>query len=115
VEGNIDISNQLDELKNAIGNINEENKGKYTVNRYKKNKALKLSTKQKVILEKLAKGRCVVLHLKQRANIILQLAKTTNISSVSDTVHASRPTVTLWKSRWLDNLTELKRIEITES
>jgi hypothetical protein len=75
---------------------------------------LRLTAKQKEKLENLARGRCVALHLKQRAKIMLELAKTGKISSVADTFHISRPTVTLWKDRWLEKQAELKRIEKTE-
>jgi transposase len=83
-------------------------------NRKNASKTLKISVKQKEKLEKLAKGRCVSLHLKQRAKIILELTRTANMSSVADTVNVSRSTVAIWKERWLEMQAELKRIEKSE-
>ena len=114
-EENINITEQLEELKKTLENVSEENKDKVIVDRRYINKTLKLSVKQKQKLEKLERGRCVALHLKQRAKIILELEETTNISSVAATVHVSRRTVALWRNRWLENQTELKRIEKNEA
>ncbi len=111
---NINIANQLEELKIALENVSQEDAKKNTKGWNKKRNTLKVSLKQKEKLEKLANGRCVALHLKQRAEIILELTKTANTSYVSDTVSVSRPTVTLWRDRWLENQAELKQIEKTE-
>jgi hypothetical protein len=110
---NINVTEQLEELKIALENVvQEDTKKAKTWN--KKSETLKVSLKQKEKLEKLANGRCVALHLKQRAKIILELTQTANVSYVSDILGASRPTVTLWRNRWLENEAELKRIERTE-
>lgn len=113
-EEDITICNKSEEIIKIIQNKLEEDKKRSINERQQKYKTLKLSVKQKERLEKLANGRCTALHLKQRANIILQLEKTSNLSSVSNIVNVSRQTVSLWKNRWEENQAELKRIEKSE-
>lgn len=111
---NINVIEQLEDLKIALENVIQEGTKEEAKTWNKKSETLKVTLKQKEKLEKLASGRCVAIHLKQRAKIILELTQTANVSYVSDIVCASRPTVTLWRNRWLENEAELKRIEKTE-
>lgn len=109
-----DITEQLEQLRISIENIQQEDNKKISRIRNNKNEILKVSLEQKVKLEKLAKGRCVALHLKQRAGIVLELIKTGNVSHIAKTIGVNRGTVTLWKDRWKENQTELKRVERNE-
>jgi len=111
---NRNVAEQLEELIRAIENISEESDKKDVKGWNKKCETLKISLKIKEKLKKLANGRCVALHLKQRAKIVLALSEMGNDCHVSEVVSVSRPTVMLWKGRWLENQAELKRIEKTE-
>jgi transposase len=104
---------QINILEKSIGNKNEITE-EDNIDNADTDCKITLTEEQTKKLEKLAKGRCTAQHLKQRASIILELVKTENTSKTAEALNVSRPTVYLWKYRWLKGQKELERIEREE-
>lgn len=101
VDEGINITNELEEIRTALENTSREETEGDTTSWSKKGKLLNTSSNQEKNLSRLANGRCVALHLKQRAMIILKLTRISNISLAAKILCVSRQTITLWRERWL--------------
>src|SRR5437899_9890297 len=63
--------------------------------------AILLSPEERAVLDKWAAGRRVPLRLVQRAQIICKAAQGLLSKDIARTLHISRPTVQLWRQRFL--------------
>jgi putative transposase len=70
-----------------------------------------LSDKQKRILTENAVGTHTPLHLKTRSQIILNAAKGWNNTAIKESMGIDHKTVRLWRTRYVNNYEDLKRIE----
>jgi transposase len=102
IEGAI---SKLSEVK--VESEKEDTKGEHLPEK------VKLSHKQRKILEKLSRGTHVFEDLKTRANIILAI-ETKDVKSCTKTLCLCKKTVNKWLKRWLEASTEINRIEKTE-
>lgn len=77
---------------------------------WEKAKTIELSEKERGILEAYSKGTHVQLHLKNRANIILNAAGISN-NQISKSLGIGRESVIRWRSRYLSSYEVLRIVE----
>jgi transposase len=80
----------------------------------KKAKEIKLSEKQKEILEGYAKGSHAPLNLKTRAQIVLKAASTKNNNEIREEMGIGREQVGRWRSRYAQAHELLTHVELEE-